>query len=435
MGSMEKTCCNSCSTISGGNLSSAQNEDMHKLQQVCRECSYQRHLDSTDKFVRFIIRHKKLEIMNNQQENTVPNSEGRSLAETSKPDEKMAIVLKLIDSAMKSIKREKTIISAIQEISTQHTNLVRGERLNKKVFIRRLFTKFKFLVKCEGIRFTAAAHKFMGKRKATKLIQARKVFSVEKRKILAEIEEDYIFAARKSLKVERERINALSVMVEREKINASSVTNKIIGKLFPKIRIENIPEYYANESIIDCIKDKNPWIENLVRNVNHFKMVTAMKTKISGLRHIVIKCSPKVRKNLKVRGDKLYVLDDYVMIYDNYHVVRCFKCQEFGHVIDKCTGRLVCPKCWEEHWMKDCTLFRATCLYCHGRHITGNKSCKRYKEEEEKVKEATDHGEHEEVMKDLTIVHEQFIKLKMEELLKTPTNYHSKYTVQRRIRY
>ncbi|XP_068202426.1 uncharacterized protein [Palaemon carinicauda] len=437
------------------------NEDVDKLQQICRECSYKRHLDGTNKLVRFILRHKKMKNttpkpkernlpkpkernlpkpkeknlpkpkernlpkpkeknlpkpkernlpkpkernlpkpkeknlpkpkernLPKPKERNLPKPKERNLAKISNPDEKMAVVLKLIDLAMYPAKLEKTI-------SIEHTTLLKAGWSKLKCLNRKRYAKYKFMTKSEGINFSNENHKFVAKRKAKKISVTHKKplgFSATKKKFMLKF-----LQKQKMLFEEREQINgSFARNLNLGKNKSTYILPNIKGKLFPKIRIENIPEYYANESIIDCIKDKNPWIENLVQNVDHFKMVANLKTKVKGTRHIVIKCSPKVRKNIKVRGDKLNVLGNCVMIYDTYHVIRCVKCQEFGHRTLDCTQKLICPKCGKEHQMKDCTAKKATCVYCHGRHITGSKSCQRYKEEEKKIKEATDHGEYEE---------------------------------------
>lgn len=42
---------------------------------------------------------------------------------------------------------------------------------------------------------------------------------------------------------------------------------------------------------------------------------------------------------------------------------RCGNCKEMGHFISECPKPLVCPRCGEEHMLKDCSI-AAKCYHC-----------------------------------------------------------------------
>ncbi|XP_066955372.1 uncharacterized protein [Macrobrachium rosenbergii] len=174
-------------------------------------------------------------------------------------------------------------------------------------------------------------------------------------------------------------------------------------KLIPKIMISRVPEDVKEEDVIENIKNKNPWLRYLIKDEDDFKKVATVQADAKGRPGYIIKCSPQIRRNVAARGDKLYILDKFgdekfCKVYDRYHVIRCTKCQKFGHKLGQCRGELVCPKCGKGHWLRDCNSETSTCFLCKGPHITGNRSCQKYKEQEARIKDRTDHGEHLEVI-------------------------------------
>ena len=70
-------------------------------------------------------------------------------------------------------------------------------------------------------------------------------------------------------------------------------------------------------------------------------------------------------------------------------VIRCFKCQGYGHISFFCRAKVSrCGKCCGEgHESKDCTVEIKTpgCYHCKGAHYTGSKICMEYKKVEEKI--------------------------------------------------
>ena len=70
-------------------------------------------------------------------------------------------------------------------------------------------------------------------------------------------------------------------------------------------------------------------------------------------------------------------------------VLRCHKCQQFGHVEGKCNGRLRCVRCGEGHEFKDCKKETRKCARCGGPHSAAYKGCQQYKIQKEKIKVKT----------------------------------------------
>lgn len=64
--------------------------------------------------------------------------------------------------------------------------------------------------------------------------------------------------------------------------------------------------------------------------------------------------------------------------------LRCFSCQEYGHVAAVCRGQKRCAKCGKN----DCTLIdcentEPKCIHCGGNHLVGSVNCPRRQREED----------------------------------------------------
>ena len=66
--------------------------------------------------------------------------------------------------------------------------------------------------------------------------------------------------------------------------------------------------------------------------------------------------------------------------------LRCFKCNRFGHVANHCKGKERCSKCGEQHSWTVCPSTALNCPNCHGEHAANDRSCPRYKKEEQVLK-------------------------------------------------
>ena len=59
--------------------------------------------------------------------------------------------------------------------------------------------------------------------------------------------------------------------------------------------------------------------------------------------------------------------------------LRCFRCQRFWHVRDKCRGEVHCPTCGAPHEVANC-IQDMKCCNCGGNHSAGFKRCLVYQE-------------------------------------------------------
>lgn len=82
-----------------------------------------------------------------------------------------------------------------------------------------------------------------------------------------------------------------------------------------------------------------------------FKVLKEIKGRRPDERHWVVECNPEVRNWLRSR-DQVYV--DCQVCRDYADIVRCFRCQGYGHISKNCRDKMCCGHCAGEHDNKDC---------------------------------------------------------------------------------
>ena len=166
--------------------------------------------------------------------------------------------------------------------------------------------------------------------------------------------------------------------------------------LDPKIQVCDVD--VVEENIIENIKEKNQWINDLVNNDADFKLIKTKESMQENRMHVIIKCSPLIRGAIRQRYDKLYTTYGRCRVHDSYMPYQCYKCQEFGHSADKCNKELVCAKCSLKHKTGECHGGTLKCNNCARKghadtnHRAFDRKCPIYTEEVTRIKNKTDHG-------------------------------------------
>ena len=83
--------------------------------------------------------------------------------------------------------------------------------------------------------------------------------------------------------------------------------------------------------------------------------------------------------------EQRYLVEEFIF---QQRVIKCNKCQIFGHVARLCRGEERCGKCGNSHGTKDCTTQSEDyiCFHCKGNHQTGDKECPDMKKKLESIK-------------------------------------------------
>ena len=146
-------------------------------------------------------------------------------------------------------------------------------------------------------------------------------------------------------------------------------------------------EQPIEESFLNLTNQKSDHSIYELNNTKHFKLLAMQKLKNNeDLSQLILKVSPALRNIFKNLGDRLFIGLRSSRIYDQVQVVRCYNCQEFGHIKPNCTKALQCSKCLENYDSRTCKITDFQCLNCHKsgldiNHSASSSSCPFFKAE------------------------------------------------------
>ena len=144
-------------------------------------------------------------------------------------------------------------------------------------------------------------------------------------------------------------------------------------------------------------------VADLIYNINKTKLslftkpesityIGWLKADIMGLKCTSIKvefdtpelANEVIRKGLNWDGQphtvELYVTQSKIM--------RCFNCQSYGRIGNRCLSTTKCAKCADHHDTKSCTATHRRCAACQGAHPSRSNHCKARLQEKERMKRA-----------------------------------------------
>lgn len=103
--------------------------------------------------------------------------------------------------------------------------------------------------------------------------------------------------------------------------------------------VEDIYDQNVNKDFIDL-----PTFKQEFKIVHKYKKRDQKDTRVA----LVVDCTARVRNEIR-RRDRVYVGWQSCRLKDYNPLVRCFKCQQYGHVAKYCRNKNVCPHCAEQH--------------------------------------------------------------------------------------
>lgn len=158
----------------------------------------------------------------------------------------------------------------------------------------------------------------------------------------------------RGLLIETEKESHLAALENNADLKAKGLVVEKPRRKQPRIMIYDV-EPDDSAVTIQEIFDRNvaeaiPYEEFL----DEFKCVHKYTHRGSDTReNWVVECSPRVRNLIRVR-DRLFIGWQSCRVKDYNPVVRCYKCQTYGHVGKYCRNKQVCPHCTGEHDLKNC---------------------------------------------------------------------------------
>ena len=179
---------------------------------------------------------------------------------------------------------------------------------------------------------------------------------------------------------------------------------KQVATRVPTIHIVGLNKQFNKEDVESMLKRQNPGIATLFESVetsddDKFLDVVAVQPlkKSPHLYKAIVRLSNVMRSILAKQGDRAYLgFQSTCKVYDSIYVLRCYKCQDYGHHSRDCTYTSVCGFCSGGHETRSCSvsnnLERVCCANCvkghksNTKHQAGDLSCEVYLEHNKRVR-------------------------------------------------
>ena len=136
--------------------------------------------------------------------------------------------------------------------------------------------------------------------------------------------------------------------------------------IYPKLKISGISKEYVSENgkneLRKEIINKNTFIRQHTENKKVFEIIFIDNNRDSNFCHAVVKVDPDIKEAISNNGNRVFIGLSSCRAIEQYHLIQCYRCQEFGHKRDslecplKDTATQVCLYCTADHLSKSCTV-------------------------------------------------------------------------------
>lgn len=99
-------------------------------------------------------------------------------------------------------------------------------------------------------------------------------------------------------------------------------------------------------------------------NNKDLKLKILRKTNIVNKRFNLIFETDSSTYNLFMNKQKMNIGWNRCWVFNDYGIIRCYNCNKYGHLQKDCKDKKTCPRCGEEHEMKDCSGDSLKCINC-----------------------------------------------------------------------
>ncbi|XP_028163497.1 uncharacterized protein LOC114355040 [Ostrinia furnacalis] len=160
----------------------------------------------------------------------------------------------------------------------------------------------------------------------------------------------------------------------------------------PRILVKDVPATLEDAAFMSALYRQNIKDEMSISEDNFIKSTKIVRRRVlnNGRKWIGLELEPEIRKHLINTKEKIFIDWATCRFNDDVEIVRCMKCQQYGHVAKFCTEKSsCCGYCAEAHDTKDCIKntakdFKPVCAACKrfkkpNDHLSGSPDCPSYK--------------------------------------------------------
>ena len=148
-----------------------------------------------------------------------------------------------------------------------------------------------------------------------------------------------------------------------DKLKAVAPEHKVqdLPSKTPTITIVGVPNDISKDDLRHELFQQNPTIKKLHSDLSgqgEGKFIILSISKLKNNQEIskaIIGVSNTIRDYIANGcNDRIYLGSGTCKVYDSFHVRRCFNCQKFGHISEKCNHSLACGYCSGPHETRNC---------------------------------------------------------------------------------
>ena len=155
------------------------------------------------------------------------------------------------------------------------------------------------------------------------------------------------------------------------------VKSSLVAPPYAKEVICNVPFAIPNNELQICLK------EHHVKYVKRFQMKSVLngKSVFNDTKTVLSQFDNDVLPPFVRIGYLNFPVKQYVP-----KLLRCFKCNRFGHTSTNYRGKERCSECGGDHKIENWQIANAKCVNCNGNHSASSKECPRYQKEVQVLK-------------------------------------------------
>lgn len=181
--------------------------------------------------------------------------------------------------------------------------------------------------------------------------------------------------SRGSLRVEMTVDSDAGALRSPELLSRLDATASLPADNHPQVLLHNVPKTINEAIVVTAVRSVLP---ECIPSED-ISLVRSIKAKSADSRHLLLKVSPQALPHV-LREDRVYVGYTSCRLNRFVPTVRCFRCQELGHVVSRCTAsEPTCGHCAERgHSFTNCSKRQAApvCAPCKNKNLPDSHSCR-----------------------------------------------------------